>query len=164
MRLTLLVLMPSASAIAIPFRPSAGCSGMRAPWKSWFVSLRPGSECCPIEIAKSRRISSPNSSPQSPGAPPCKAEPQFTLLLADCEPSRRLDGITLGPGAHMRRVERQADECDAADEIADNSRNLVPEHVVHQREFAAQHQARREQVHVHDGMLEAHVEEQHDRH
>ena len=49
-RLTLLLLMPSASAIAMPFEPSSGCAGIRAPWKSWLDSLRPLSECWPIEI------------------------------------------------------------------------------------------------------------------
>ena len=55
-RLTLLLLIPSASATATPFEPSAGCGGIMAPWKSWLDSLRPLSECWPIEIFRSRAI------------------------------------------------------------------------------------------------------------
>ena len=54
--LTLLLLIPSASATATPFEPSAGCEGIMAPWKSWLDSLRPLSECWPIEIFRSRAI------------------------------------------------------------------------------------------------------------
>src|SRR5690606_34115730 len=42
--------------------------------------------------------------------------------------------------------------------------NFIPDKVVHDAELAAHHQGKREQEHVHDVMLEAHVEEQHDRH
>src|SRR5689334_4313667 len=45
--------MPSATATAIPFEPSDGCRGIMAPWKSWLASLRPFSECCPIETVSS---------------------------------------------------------------------------------------------------------------
>ena len=64
----------------------------------------------------------------------------------------------------MSGVEGEADEGKAAHEVADDGRDLVPDQVVHDGEVTAQHDARREQEHVHDRMLEAHVEEQHDRH
>ena len=48
--LTLLLLMPSANATAMPLAPSCGSSGMQAPWKSWLDSLRPFSEYWPNEI------------------------------------------------------------------------------------------------------------------
>src|SRR5262249_25271642 len=40
----------------MPLRPSSGSSGIRTPWKSWLVSLRPLSENCPTDIFSSRGI------------------------------------------------------------------------------------------------------------
>ena len=53
---------------------------------------------------------------------------------------------------------------EAADQIAEHGRDLVPDEIVHDRERRVQHQPRRKQEHVHDGMLEHHVEEHQDRH
>jgi hypothetical protein len=61
---------------------------------------------------------------------------------------------TLGAGAGVRGVKRQADEGKAAHEVADHRWNLVPDEIVHNREVATKHKARGEQKHVHDGMLE----------
>ena len=67
-------------------------------------------------------------------------------------------------GFDVGRVQRQPGEGETADEVADHGRNLVPENIVPPGELAAEQQARREQEHVHDRMLEGHEEEQHDRH
>ena len=64
----------------------------------------------------------------------------------------------------MGRIEREASEGKAANEIAQNGRDLVPDQVVRNREIAAKHQTRREQEHIHDRVLEGHEEEHHDRH
>ncbi|MNS36353.1 hypothetical protein D3C72_685430 [compost metagenome] len=47
MWLTLLLLMPSASAMAMPLAPSSGSPGTHRPWKSWLTGLAPGSVCWP---------------------------------------------------------------------------------------------------------------------
>src|SRR5690606_36300154 len=51
-----------------------------------------------------------------------------------------------------------------ADQVTQGCGNLVPDHVIHHREVAAHDHAEGEQEHVHYRVLEAHEEEQHDRH
>ena len=48
--LTSLLLMPSASATAMPFELSSGSLRNAGAVKSWLISLRPLSECWPTEI------------------------------------------------------------------------------------------------------------------
>ena len=64
----------------------------------------------------------------------------------------------------MGGVEGQAGKGEAAHQVTKNGGNLVPPQVVHHRELAAHDDGRREQEHVHDGVLETHEEEQHDGH
>ena len=64
----------------------------------------------------------------------------------------------------MRGVQRQAGERDAANEVAHHRRDLVPQEVIQPRELRAQQQARGEEKHVDDRVLEHHVEEHRDRH
>src|SRR5947207_2272352 len=54
MWLTALLLMPSATAMAMPLEPSCGSLGIATPWKSWFEALRPLSEYCPTETFMAR--------------------------------------------------------------------------------------------------------------
>ena len=70
----------------------------------------------------------------------------------------------MGAVLHVRGVEGQAGEGQAANQIAEHGRDLVPDEIVQDRERRVEHQPRREQEHVHDGMLEDHVEEDQDRH
>src|SRR5262249_42538362 len=73
---------------------------------------------------------------------------------ADGTPGRGPDiDDTLGRGPRMRRVEREPGEGEAADQVADDRRDLVPEQVIEPGEVTAQQQARREQEHVHDRVL-----------
>jgi hypothetical protein len=65
---------------------------------------------------------------------------------------------------HVRGVQRQAGERQAADQVAQHGRDLVPQEVIEPRELRAQQQAGGEEEHVHDRVLEHHVEEQHDGH
>src|SRR5215217_3933722 len=50
-------------------------------------------------------------------------------------------GFALGAGAHMGRVECEPNEGETADKIANDSRDLVPDQIVHDREVATEHQA-----------------------
>src|SRR5690606_3520123 len=71
---------------------------------------------------------------------------------------------TLGRGAHVGGVQGQTGEGQTADQVTQGCGNLVPDHVIHHREVAAHDHAEGEQEHVHYRVLEAHEEEQHDRH
>src|SRR5256885_3063399 len=133
--LTSLEPMPSASAIAIPLAESCGSAGARKPKKSWLTLFRPRSEHWPTETLRRGARTSSGASEN-----------------------------ILRRGLYMRGVEREAGERQAADEVAHHRRDLVPQEVIHHRELRAQKQARREQEHVDDRVLEHHVEEHHDRH
>src|SRR5581483_626999 len=67
--------------------------------------------------------------------------------------------VPLGLGTNMGAVEREPGEGKSSDEIADDGGDLVPDEVVQNRKLRMPQQPRRKQEHVHDGMLEHHVEE-----
>src|SRR5262245_29017847 len=98
--------MPSARTTATPLRLSSGSFGMTAPWKSWLFSFRPLSECCPIETLSSRAIAGSRGS---------------ATALPRLEQSR---DRALRRRLHVRRIERQPGEGEAADEVADHGRDL----------------------------------------
>src|SRR5690554_1924489 len=56
----------------------------------------------------------------------------------------------------MGGIEGQAGEGQPTYQIAQHGGNFIPDKVIHDAEFAAHHQGKREQEHVHNGMLEAH--------
>jgi hypothetical protein len=64
----------------------------------------------------------------------------------------------------MRGIQRQAGKRQAADQIAQNRRDLVPDKVIHDRKIPPHDQAGREQKHIDHRVLEGHAKEQHDRH
>src|SRR3954462_5834069 len=57
---------------------------------------------------------------------------------------------TLWCGLHMRGVQREAGEREAADEVAEHRGDLVPQQVIDPGEVRAQHEAGGEEEHVHD--------------
>src|SRR5262245_25259630 len=157
--------MPSASTMEMPFRLSSGSSGIRTPWKSWLVSLAPLSENCPTDIFSSRGIPAFATTDLSP----YEERPVRIAKSSGNARGRRTRRslsrhIARGARPDMGRVQRQPREGEAADEVTHHGRDLVPEDVVEPGELAAEHEPGREQEHVHDGMLEGHEEEQHDRH
>src|SRR5438067_2136437 len=107
--------MPSASASATPFARSSDAFGTDAPTKSCCVFLRPLSEHWPIETFSASLIGRAGSA-------------------ATARASTRSGVEALRGGANVRGVQRQPDEQDAADQVADHGRDLVPDHVVGDRE------------------------------
>ncbi len=112
--LTSLLLMPSASASAMPLRPSVGSPGIIAPWKSWLVSLRPLSEYCPIEIFSSRgMVPSPRRSLASLGMT------KFTMAQSACPTKGVIPSVSevipalMTPEGSLARKERRLSETTA---------------------------------------------------
>src|SRR5581483_8772551 len=143
--------MPSASTMETPLRLSSGSSGIRTPWKSWLVSLRPLSENCPIDIFSSRGILPFATT----GLASCEVRPVCIAKSSGNARGRtrraRVRRLARRAGLDVGRVQREARESEAADEVADHGRNLVPEDIIEPGELSAEQQARREQEHVHDG-------------
>src|SRR3954462_4732293 len=141
MWLTGLVLMPSASATAMPLAESWGSSGRQAPWKSWLRGLRPLSECCPSEIFNCWGMQQ-----KKPGHFRGRAYPKAL---------RSGHGFQHAPGRglHVGAVQREPGERDATDDVAENGRDLVPHEVVAPVEVRTHEDARGEQEHVHHRVL-----------
>src|SRR5689334_9889751 len=138
----------------MPLRLSSGSSGIRTPWKSWLVSLAPLSENCPIDIFSSRGIPAFATT----GLISFEVRPVgIARSSGNARGSRLLR--PLRSRLHMGRVQRQAGEGEAADEVAEHGRDFVPEDVIEPGELAAEQQARGKQEHVHDRVLEGHREE-----
>src|SRR4051794_32482627 len=102
--------MPSASASATPLALSTDAVGIDAPWKSCCVCLRPLSDHWPIETFSESLIDGAGG--------------------AESLIPRRLRAEALRCRAHVGGVERQTDEGDAAHQVADHGRDLVPDEVV----------------------------------
>src|SRR5438552_12995929 len=123
--------MPSASTTEIPLRLSSGSSGIRTPWKSWLVSLAPLSENCPTDIFSSRGIPAFATTDLSC----CEERPVCIAKSSGNARGRRtrrgrVRALARRARLDMGRVQRQPREGEAADEVADHGRNLVPEDVV----------------------------------
>src|SRR2546421_11059987 len=134
--------MPSASTMEMPLRLSSGSSGIRTPWKSWLVSLRPLSENWPTDIFSSRGIPAFATTGLSrcEERPVCIAKSSGNARAPRTR--RRLSRrVARRPSLHMGRVQRQPGEGEAADEVADHRRDLVPEDVVPPGELAAEQKA-----------------------
>lgn len=71
--------------------------------------------------------------------------------------------LSLRPGSQVGRVEREAGERQAADDVAQDGRDLVPDQIIHHREVAAHDQRGWEQKHV-TPSVRKYGEEHHDRH
>src|SRR5215510_5556357 len=108
--------MPSASTMEMPLRLSSGSSGIRAPWKSWLVSLAPLSENCPTDIFSWRGI------PGFHDNGPLRGEERPILILrssGNARGSRLLRGGALRRRFDMGRVQREPGEGEAADQVAE---------------------------------------------
>lgn len=64
----------------------------------------------------------------------------------------------------MGGVQRQTSKGHSAHQVTQNSRNFVPDKVIHNREITPHDHRRWEQEHIYNRVLESHREEQHDRH
>src|SRR5690606_4253526 len=138
--------MPSASATAMPLVTSTAPCGMQTPWKSWLRSLRPAAECWPTRTASPLLMFDPQRGPDASGDRGGRGRFD-TAWRGSVE-------AALGGRAHVRGVQRKAGEGEAADEVAEHDRDLVPDEVVEDREVTAHHQPGGKQEHVHHRVLE----------
>ena len=67
-------------------------------------------------------------------------------------------------GSDMGVVERQANQHESSNQVTQSGGQFVPDDVLHEGEVATHDHGEGEQEHVDDGVLEAHEEEEHDRH
>src|SRR5205085_8128861 len=113
-------------------------SGIRTPWKSWLVSLAPLSENCPTDIFSSRGIPGFQT---AMGLSPCEERPNCTERSSGSARGsrtrrRRSRRIARRRRFDVGRVQRKPREGEAADEVADHGRDLVPEDIVEPGELA----------------------------